>query len=72
MSSEKRYIIAPQGLQVGSILNSGKKATPELGNALYLEDIPLGTIIHNIELYPGQGGILAKCWFLWSVKCKRW
>ncbi len=57
---EKRYIIAPQGLQVGATLNSGKNATPELGNTLYLEDIPLGTIIHNIELYPGQGGILAR------------
>lgn len=57
---EKRYIIAPQGLQVGTTLKSGKTATPELGNALYLADIPLGTIIHNIELYPGQGGILAR------------
>jgi large subunit ribosomal protein L2 len=57
---EKRYIIAPQGLQVGTTLKSGKTATPELGNALYLADIPLGTIIHNIEMYPGQGGILAR------------
>ena len=57
---EKRYIVAPQGLTVGSTILSGKNAQPDLGNALYLADIPLGTIIHNIELYPGQGGILAR------------
>ncbi|MFT5600376.1 MAG: large subunit ribosomal protein L2 [Flavobacteriales bacterium] len=57
---EKRYIIAPAGLTVGSKVNSGKAALPEVGNALYLSDIPLGTIIHNIELYPGQGGILSR------------
>jgi len=57
---EKRYIIAPNGLKVGDKISSGKEATPEVGNALYLSDIPLGTVIHNIELYPGQGGILAR------------
>ncbi len=57
---EKRYIIAPQGLTVGTTVMSGKNALPEVGNALYLADIPLGTVIHNIELYPGQGGILAR------------
>lgn len=57
---EKRYIIAPNGLQVGSVIKSGKGVAPEVGNALYLADIPLGTIIHNIELYPGQGGTLAR------------
>jgi large subunit ribosomal protein L2 len=57
---EKRYIIAPAGLTVGSTVNSGKAAIPEVGNALYLSDIPLGTVIHNIELYPGQGGILSR------------
>ena len=57
---EKRYIIAPNGLQVGQKVMSGKKATPEIGNTLYLADIPLGTLIHNIELRPGQGGTLAR------------
>ena len=57
---EKRYIIAPQGLQVGQKIMSGPKATPEIGNALLLSDVPLGTIIHNIELRPGQGAALAR------------
>jgi large subunit ribosomal protein L2 len=57
---EKRYIIAPQGLKVGQTILSGKKATPEVGNALFLADVPLGTIIHNIELRPGQGAALAR------------
>lgn len=57
---EKRYIIAPEGLKVGQQIMSGSGASPEVGNALLLSDIPLGTIIHNIELYPGQGGILAR------------
>jgi len=57
---EKRYIIAPNGLQVGQILLSGKEAAPDVGNTLLLSDIPLGTIIHNIELKPGKGGALAR------------
>lgn len=57
---EKRYIIAPQGLKVGQKLMSGKDAAPEIGNTLLLSDIPLGTIIHNIELRPGQGAALAR------------
>jgi large subunit ribosomal protein L2 len=57
---EKRYIVAPNGLEVGKKIVSGKEATPEVGNALYLSDIPLGTVIHNIELRPGQGGIMAR------------
>jgi len=57
---EKRYIVAPQGLQVGMTVMSGKKATPEVGNTLFLADVPLGTIIHNIELRPGQGAALAR------------
>ena len=57
---EKRYIIAPAGLKVGAKIVSGKDATPEVGNALYLSDIPLGTAIHNIELRPGQGAIMAR------------
>lgn len=57
---EKRYIVAPNGLQVGQKVMSGTKANPEVGNALFLSDIPLGTIIHNIELRPGQGAVLAR------------
>jgi len=57
---EKRYIIAPNGLKVGQKVNAGAGAVPDLGNALYLSEIPLGTTIHNIELRPGQGGILAR------------
>ncbi len=57
---EKRYIIAPQGLKVGQKVMSGTKASPEVGNTLFLSDVPLGTIIHNIELRPGQGAALAR------------
>jgi large subunit ribosomal protein L2 len=57
---EKRYIVAPQGLNVGQKLMSGTKASPEVGNTLFLSDIPLGTIIHNVELRPGQGAALAR------------
>ncbi|HUX56952.1 MAG TPA: 50S ribosomal protein L2 [Bacteroidales bacterium] len=57
---EKRYIVAPAGLQVGQKIMSGKEATPEIGNAMFLSDIPLGTIIHNIELKPGKGGAIAR------------
>jgi large subunit ribosomal protein L2 len=57
---EKRYIIAPQGLKVDAKLMSGKTATPEVGNTMLLSDVPLGTIIHNIELRPGQGAALAR------------
>src|SRR6187431_1304956 len=57
---EKRYIIAPQGLQVDQKVMSGKGAAPEVGNTLLLSEIPLGTIIHNIELRPGQGAVLAR------------
>lgn len=57
---EKRYIVAPTGLKVGQKIFSGEKASPEIGNALYLKDIPLGTVIHNIELKPGQGAAIAR------------
>jgi large subunit ribosomal protein L2 len=57
---EKRYIIAPQGLAVGQKVMSGKGAGPEVGNTLLLSEIPLGTIIHNIELRPGQGAVMAR------------
>ena len=57
---EKKYIVAPNGLAVGQIISSGKNATPEIGNALYLSDIPLGTIISCIELSPGRGASIAR------------
>ena len=57
---EKRYIIAPNGLQVGATLMSGETAAPEIGNALPLQNIPVGTVIHNIELRPGQGAALVR------------
>jgi large subunit ribosomal protein L2 len=57
---EKRYIVAPIGLKVGQKVVSGKDATPDIGNTMFLNDIPLGTIIHNIELKPGKGGALAR------------
>ena len=57
---EKRYIIAPQGLQVGAKISSGENAAPEIGNTLPLSKIPLGTVISCIELRPGQGAIIAR------------
>jgi large subunit ribosomal protein L2 len=56
----KTYIIAPQGLKVGQTVVSGEKAVPEVGNALFLSKIPLGTIVHNIELKPGKGAAMAR------------
>lgn len=57
---EKRYIIAPTGLKVGQVIISGKDATPEIGNTMFLNDIPLGTVVHNIEMKPGKGGARAR------------
>ena len=57
---EKRYIIAPNGLQVGQKVLSGEKTQPEIGNAMRLSEIPLGTIISCIELRPGQGANIAR------------
>ncbi|MDQ3072250.1 MAG: 50S ribosomal protein L2 [Bacteroidota bacterium] len=57
---EKRYIIAPQGIKVGQTVISGESVAPEVGNALKLQNVPLGTIIHNIELRPGQGAAMAR------------
>jgi large subunit ribosomal protein L2 len=57
---EKRYIVAPNGLQVGQTINSGSGIDPEIGNTLPLAEIPLGTLVHNIELHPGQGGVMAR------------
>jgi large subunit ribosomal protein L2 len=57
---EKRYIIAPLGLQVGDTVMSGESAEIRMGHALPLERIPLGTLVHNIELYAGRGGQMAR------------
>ena len=57
---EKRYIIAPDNLKVGSQILSGKGVAPNIGNALYLSDIPLGTTVHNVELAPGKGASIAR------------
>jgi large subunit ribosomal protein L2 len=53
---EKRYILVPQGLKVGDVVVAGPKAEARVGNALPLRSIPLGTMLHNIELVPGRGG----------------
>jgi large subunit ribosomal protein L2 len=57
---EKRYILAPQGLLVGATVENGDAVAPEIGNALQLKNMPLGTTVHNIEMQPGQGGKLAR------------
>ncbi|MGG1313129.1 MULTISPECIES: 50S ribosomal protein L2 [Cohnella] len=60
LDGEKRYIIAPKGLKVGDEIRSGADADIKVGNALPLENIPVGTVIHNIELKPGKGGQLVR------------
>lgn len=57
---EKRYILAPLGLNVGDTVVSGKDADIKVGNALPLENIPVGTMVHNVELHPGKGGQLVR------------
>lgn len=57
---EKRYIISPNGLKVGDKLTSGDGATPNIGNALFLRDVPLGADIHAIELQPGRGAAMVR------------
>lgn len=57
---EKRYIIAPKGLEVGAVIESGENTDIKIGNALPIMNIPVGTMIHNIELRPGKGGELAR------------
>ncbi|MDQ6932068.1 MAG: 50S ribosomal protein L2 [Candidatus Eremiobacteraeota bacterium] len=57
---EKRYILAPAGLKIGDMLESGEKADIKTGNCLPIRNIPLGTVIHNIELRPGQGAKLVR------------
>ncbi len=56
----KKYIIAPAGIKVGQIIESGSGIAPELGNCLPLAEIPVGTLVHNIELRPGQGAAMAR------------
>ncbi|MBO5298713.1 MAG: 50S ribosomal protein L2 [Clostridia bacterium] len=56
----RNYIIAPEGLHVGDVVESGAKADIKPGNCLFIENIPVGTFIHNIELYPGKGAQLAR------------
>src|SRR5699024_6960653 len=57
---EKRYIIAPEGLKVGMTVVSGENVKPEIGNTMPLSKIPFGSVVHNIELNPGQGGTIAR------------
>ena len=57
---EKRYILAPVGLKVGDVIEAGASADIKVGNALPLTNIPTGTFIHNVEMYPGRGGQLAR------------
>lgn len=60
VDGEKRYILAPQGLKVGQQIIAGNKIAPEIGNSLPLKFMPLGTMVHNIEMQPGQGGKIAR------------
>lgn len=60
VDGEKRYMLAPKGLEVGDVIMAGEKADIKVGNALKLKDLPVGTIIHNIELQPGKGGQIAR------------
>ncbi len=57
---EKRYIIWPEGLKVGDEIVAGEKTDPRTGNAMKLKNMPLGTLVHNIELQPGRGGVFAR------------
>ena len=57
---EKRYILAPAGLKVGDVLMNGEKAEVRIGNCMEMKDMPVGTQIHNIEMYPGHGGQLVR------------
>ena len=60
LDGEKRYIIAPEGLQVGWKVYNGPEAEAKIGNCLPLENIPVGTMVHNIEMHPGKGGQLVR------------
>jgi len=72
---EKRYILAPQGLKAGDRVESGEKVEASVGNAMSLSAIPPGTVIHNIELYPGRGGQLCRsagCEAILNAREKGW
>ena len=60
VDGEKRYIIAPENLKVGATLVSGSEAEPTVGNAKKLKEIPVGTVVHNVELHPGKGGSICR------------
>jgi len=60
VDGDKRYILAPDGLVVGDVVQSGPDSAPEVGNCLPLKAIPLGTAIHNVELQPGSGGVMCR------------
>lgn len=60
VDGEKRYILAPHGLKVGDLIESGQDADIKVGNALKLKDIPVGSTIHNVELKPGKGGQMVR------------
>lgn len=60
VDGEKRYIIAPNGLEVGMEVMSGANATPDVGNAMFLSDIPLGSVVSCVEMRPGQGAVMAR------------
>jgi large subunit ribosomal protein L2 len=57
---EKRYILAPNGLKVGTTIESGKGVAAEVGNTMFLSEVPLGVQLHNIEMQPGKGGAIAR------------
>jgi large subunit ribosomal protein L2 len=57
---DKRYMLATNGLKVGQKIETGTGVSPEIGNTLPLSEIPLGTLVHNIELHPSQGGVMAR------------
>lgn len=57
---ERNYILAPKGLQVGQQVVSGRGAAPEVGNCLFLAEVPLGAFVHNLEMNPGQGGVMVR------------
>lgn len=60
VDGEKRYIISPDGLKVGAMVESGETAPPSVGNAMPLKSIPLGTSVHNVELQPGRGAVMCR------------
>ena len=60
LDGEKRYIIAPKGIEVGMIIEAGEMVDIKVGNAMQLQNIPVGTLVHNVELKPGKGGEIAR------------